>query len=77
MPGSLRDDTALFRDHQGAADVAKSAKKEVQTDEKAQLARPILKGVGLETLWPQALALLGWGVVILTLAYTRSSKRLA
>ncbi|HEY0284164.1 MAG TPA: ABC transporter permease [Vicinamibacterales bacterium] len=36
-----------------------------------------LKGVGLETLWPQALALLGWGVVILTLAYMRSSKRLA
>jgi ABC-2 type transport system permease protein len=36
-----------------------------------------LKGVGLETLWPQALALLGWGVVILTLAYLRSSKRLA
>jgi len=36
-----------------------------------------LKGVGLGTLWPQALALLGWGVVILTLAYMRSSKRLA
>jgi drug efflux transport system permease protein len=36
-----------------------------------------LKGVGLETLWPQALALLGWGVVILTLAILRSSKRLA
>jgi ABC-2 type transport system permease protein len=36
-----------------------------------------LKGVGLETLWPQALALLGWGVTILTLAYLRSSKRLA
>ena len=36
-----------------------------------------LKGVGLETLWPQALALLAWGVVILTLAYMRSSKRLA
>ncbi len=36
-----------------------------------------LKGVGLETLWPQALALLGWGVAILTLAYMRSSKRLA
>ena len=36
-----------------------------------------LKGVGLETLWPQALALLGWGMVILTLAYMRSSKRLA
>jgi len=36
-----------------------------------------LKGVGLETLWPQALALLGWGMAILTLAYLRSSKRLA
>jgi ABC-2 type transport system permease protein len=36
-----------------------------------------LKGVGLETLWPQALALFGWGVAILTLAYMRSSKRLA
>jgi len=36
-----------------------------------------LKGVGLETLWPQALALLGWGVAILMLAYVRSSKRLA
>jgi ABC-2 type transport system permease protein len=36
-----------------------------------------LKGVGLETLWPQALALLTWGVVILTLAVLRSSKRLA
>jgi ABC-2 type transport system permease protein len=36
-----------------------------------------LKGVGLETLWPQAFALFAWGVVILTLAYMRSSKRLA
>jgi ABC-2 type transport system permease protein len=36
-----------------------------------------LKGVGLETLWPQALGLLIWGVVILTLAVLRSSKRLA
>ena len=36
-----------------------------------------LKGVGLETLWPQALALFAWGVVILTLAVLRSSKRLA
>ena len=36
-----------------------------------------LKGVGLETLWPQALALLVWGVAILTLAVMRSSKRLA
>ena len=36
-----------------------------------------LKGVGLETFWPDALALLGWGVGILTLATLRSSKRLA
>ena len=36
-----------------------------------------LKGVGLETLWPQALALFAWGTAILTLAYMRSSKRLA
>jgi ABC-2 type transport system permease protein len=36
-----------------------------------------LKGVGLETFWPQALALLAWGVAILTLATLRSSKRLA
>jgi ABC-2 type transport system permease protein len=36
-----------------------------------------LKGVGLETLWPQAAALLAWGICILTLAVLRSSKRLA
>ena len=36
-----------------------------------------LKGVGLEILWPQALALLTWGMVVLTLATLRSSKRLA
>ena len=36
-----------------------------------------LKGVGLEVLWPQALALLAWGVGILLLATMRSSKRLA
>jgi ABC-2 type transport system permease protein len=35
-----------------------------------------LKGVGLETLWPQALALFGWGVGVLLLATLRSSKRL-
>lgn len=35
-----------------------------------------LKGVGLETLWPQAVALLVWGSVVLTLATLRSSKRL-
>ena len=34
-----------------------------------------LKGVGLETLWPQALALTGWGVGILLLAIARSTKR--
>ncbi len=36
-----------------------------------------LKGVGLDILWPQALALFGWGVAVLTLATLRSSKRLA
>ena len=36
-----------------------------------------LKGIGLEILWPQALALLGWGVGILVLATLRSSKRLS
>ena len=36
-----------------------------------------LKGVGLETFWPEALALLAWGTAILTLATIRSSKRLA
>jgi ABC-2 type transport system permease protein len=36
-----------------------------------------LKGVGLETLWPQALGLTAWGVAILTLAIARSTKRTA
>jgi ABC-2 type transport system permease protein len=36
-----------------------------------------LKGVGLETFWPEALALFVWGVGILTLATLRSSKRTA
>jgi ABC-2 type transport system permease protein len=36
-----------------------------------------LKGIGLETLWPQALALLGWGLAILLLAVARSTKRLS
>ena len=36
-----------------------------------------LKGVGLETLWPQALALAGWGAAILLVAIARSSKRSA
>jgi len=35
-----------------------------------------LKGVGLEVLWPQALAMFGWGVAVLGLAALRSSKRL-
>ena len=36
-----------------------------------------MKGVGLESWWPQAAALLAWGVVILLLAIARSSKRSA
>ena len=36
-----------------------------------------LKGVGLETFWPQALALAAWGLVVLSLAIARSTKRLA
>jgi ABC-2 type transport system permease protein len=36
-----------------------------------------LKGTGLETFWPEALALFAWGVAILVLATLRSSKRLA
>jgi ABC-2 type transport system permease protein len=36
-----------------------------------------LKGVGLELLWPQALALTAWGAAVLVLAVARSSKRLA
>jgi ABC-2 type transport system permease protein len=36
-----------------------------------------LKGVGLEVLWPEALALFAWGAGILSLAIARSSKRLA
>ena len=35
------------------------------------------KGIGLEILWPQALALFAWGLAVLTLATLRSSKRLA
>ena len=34
-----------------------------------------LKGVGLEVLWPQALALLGLGVAILTLARLRFRRQ--
>jgi ABC-2 type transport system permease protein len=36
-----------------------------------------LKGIGLEVFWPEALALLAWGLTILTLATLRSTKRLA
>ena len=36
-----------------------------------------LKGVGLETFWPEALALLAWGVGVLVLATLRSQKTLA
>jgi ABC-2 type transport system permease protein len=36
-----------------------------------------LKGVGLETFWPQALALAAWGLTVLALAIARSSKRAA
>ncbi|MGE0866430.1 MAG: ABC transporter permease [Vicinamibacterales bacterium] len=35
-----------------------------------------LKGIGLEVLWPQALALFTWGAAVLALATLRSSKRL-
>jgi ABC-2 type transport system permease protein len=35
-----------------------------------------LKGVGLETLWPQAVMLFAWGATVLALATLRSSKRL-
>jgi ABC-2 type transport system permease protein len=35
-----------------------------------------MKGVGLETFWREALALLAWGMAVLTLATLRSSKRL-
>jgi ABC-2 type transport system permease protein len=36
-----------------------------------------LKGIGLELLWPQALALAGWGLIVLSLAVARSRKRAA
>ena len=35
-----------------------------------------LKGIGLEVLWPQALALFAWGATVFALATLRSSKRL-
>jgi ABC-2 type transport system permease protein len=34
-----------------------------------------LKGIGLELLWPQALALASWGTVMLLLAVARSRKQ--
>ena len=34
-----------------------------------------LKGIGLELLWPQAVALASWGAVVLMLAVVRSQKR--
>jgi ABC-2 type transport system permease protein len=36
-----------------------------------------LKGIGLDLLWPQAVALGGWGCVVLALAVMRSRKRAA
>lgn len=36
-----------------------------------------LKGVGIAVLWPQILALLAWGIVIVGLAVARSRKTLA
>ena len=36
-----------------------------------------LKGIGLDVLWPQALALASWGAVVLCLAVMRSRKRAA
>jgi ABC-2 type transport system permease protein len=36
-----------------------------------------LKGVGLEVLWPQATALAAWGLVVISLAVVRSTKRVA
>jgi ABC-2 type transport system permease protein len=35
-----------------------------------------LKGAGLETFWPEAVALATWGLAILGLAIARSHKRL-
>ena len=36
-----------------------------------------LKGIGLEVLWPQVIALTLWGAVMLSLAVLRSRKRMA
>ena len=35
-----------------------------------------LKGVGLESFWPDALLMLTWGVTVLTFAMLRSKKTL-
>ena len=34
-----------------------------------------LKGIGLDLLWPQAAALAAWGLIVLSLAVSRSRKR--
>jgi ABC-2 type transport system permease protein len=36
-----------------------------------------LKGIGLEVLWPQAVALTAWGSAMLVLAVLRSRKQAA
>jgi ABC-2 type transport system permease protein len=36
-----------------------------------------LKGIGLDLLWPQVLALAAWGSIVLALAVARSRKRMA
>ena len=36
-----------------------------------------LKGIGLEVLWPQVVALAAWGAIVLMLAVVRSRKRIA
>jgi ABC-2 type transport system permease protein len=36
-----------------------------------------LKGIGLDLLWPEAMALGGWGIAVLLLAVVRSRKRVA
>jgi ABC-2 type transport system permease protein len=36
-----------------------------------------LKGIGLDLLWPQVVALAAWGAVVLALAVARSRKRMA
>src|ERR1700735_5552078 len=41
--GSLRDDASLFRNRQGAAEVANPREKDGQTGEKSQLTRTVLE----------------------------------